>query len=150
MERRRNSVAPQDQEDWPLLRSKTFLTIVILILLLILYFGVWQGLWGTIYYHLEYIRAALGNDAVGTACARVKAVKNPWYDLEQEGWWTLQKCLGNEDGFRRQGELMALVSFGLSDEMYESDADGAKFVDRVKDFLSLLGPFPVSSSRNPV
>jgi hypothetical protein len=84
--------------------------IKVLVALIIFYLLLGQWLIGTYYYQAHYIRAALGDDALETACGGVKSVKNPWTNLHTKEWYKLQACLGNEDGFERQGELLGIVS----------------------------------------
>jgi hypothetical protein len=65
---------------------------------------------GDYFYITEYIRAAFGDDALEDACASVMTVKNPQQTLLDRDWFKLQRCLGNRDGFDRQGEIFMGVS----------------------------------------
>ena len=93
-------------------KKKFWFNLLLLTYLLHYFFGQW--LVGIYYYQVHYIGAALGDPALQLACASVKAVKNPWQDLEVQDWYRLQKCLGNEHGYERQGDLFATVSSSCS------------------------------------
>jgi hypothetical protein len=92
--------------------KKRFLAQVLLVVILFFTF-LNRWLIGTYYYQYYYIRAALGDDGLQTACAGVKAVKNPWRNLGENDWYQLQACLGNEHGYERQGELFGLVNSSM-------------------------------------
>lgn len=64
---------------------------------------------GTYYYIAEYLQAAFGDDALEDACASVLLVKDPKTVLVDRDWYKLQRCLGNRDGFDRQGEVWLAV-----------------------------------------
>jgi hypothetical protein len=54
-----------------------------------------------------------GIDSVG-ACSRIKIEEYPWITLLDEDWFKLQRCLGNEDGFIRGGNLpLAVWEWGM-------------------------------------
>ncbi|RDL36957.1 uncharacterized protein BP5553_04390 [Venustampulla echinocandica] len=71
---------------------------------------IWRWVAGTYFYNVEYVLTASGNDLIEGLCTGVKFASDPWNTLVDSDWFKLQRCLGNEDGFRRQGELM-LVFF---------------------------------------
>ncbi|CAG8953653.1 hypothetical protein HYFRA_00010112 [Hymenoscyphus fraxineus] len=54
---------------------------------------------GAWYYHLEFVRALLGNPPVDGACERLRRVERPWEELGEEGWYRLQRCRGGDDGW---------------------------------------------------
>ncbi|KAF4631143.1 hypothetical protein G7Y89_g6995 [Cudoniella acicularis] len=88
---------------------------------------VWRQVAGLYLYFVEFIRAALGNDGLDTVCTGVKSVRDPWNNLNDNDWFRFQRCLGNEDGYERQGELLLVF--------YDT------FI-YVLNFSSILGPLP--------
>ncbi|EPE25333.1 hypothetical protein GLAREA_01245 [Glarea lozoyensis ATCC 20868] len=92
-------------------KKRFWFNLLLFAFLFYTYLGQW--LIGTYYYQAHYIGAALGDAALETACAGVKKVKNPWRNLSRRDWYRLQSCLGNEDGWERQGDLMGLVKKGF-------------------------------------
>jgi hypothetical protein len=66
----------------------------------------WKFFWGLFYYITEYIKAALGHDVLTEPCVRIMKEVYPWRDLEKEEYWRWNRCVGNEAGFQRQGNLV--------------------------------------------
>jgi hypothetical protein len=71
---------------------------------------IWRFNWGLLYYFYEYIAAACGHDMLTESCAGIMRELHPWWDLSDRDFYRWNRCFGNEDGFRRQGEM--LPSFG--------------------------------------
>jgi hypothetical protein len=66
----------------------------------------WVYFWGCFYYTFEYAKAALGHDVLMEPCARIMKEVYPWRHLETEEYWRWNRCVGNEHGFERQGNLV--------------------------------------------
>ena len=66
----------------------------------------WKFAWGQIYYSIEYIKSSFGYDVLDQPCARVMKEVYPWRDLQREEYWRWNRCLGNEAGWRMQGNLV--------------------------------------------
>ena len=67
----------------------------------------YRRIFGLINYYSEFVRAVLGQEGIESvgACSRIKVEDYPWLTLINDDWFKLQRCLGNEDGFIREGDL---------------------------------------------
>lgn len=61
---------------------------------------------GWFHYFWVYASAALGYDLLVGPCGRLMQEVYPWRHLETAEWWEWNKCLGNDHGFARQGNIV--------------------------------------------
>jgi hypothetical protein len=62
---------------------------------------------GLFFYLWTFAKAAiLGDDILTESCARIVKETHPWWDLNNDDYFRLSRCLGNEHGFHWQGELI--------------------------------------------
>lgn len=61
---------------------------------------------GICHYFIEYLRAALWDQVVQESCVAIKRELTPFWSLTFSEYMRLNRCLGNEAGFDRQGKLL--------------------------------------------
>ncbi|KAE8445083.1 hypothetical protein EG329_013798 [Mollisiaceae sp. DMI_Dod_QoI] len=64
---------------------------------------------GMFHYIVAFFRSALWDVLVQDSCARIKRVSHPYWNLSNSDYFRWNRCLGNEAGFERQGQLWLLV-----------------------------------------
>jgi len=82
---------------------------ILLVLITLLSQG-WRFFRGSICYWGEYIATACGHDMLTESCAGIMKEPHPWWNLPNSEYYRWMRCVGNDQGFQRQGEL--LPSFG--------------------------------------
>jgi hypothetical protein len=82
----------------------------ILVVLITLLSQGWRFFRGSICYWGEYIATACGHDMLTESCAGIMKEPHPWWNLPNSEYYRWMRCVGNDRGFQRQGEL--LPSFG--------------------------------------
>jgi hypothetical protein len=60
---------------------------------------------GWYFYWWNFAKAAIGDDLIVESCARIIKELHPWWDLPNDDYFKFSRCVGNEHGFRWQGEL---------------------------------------------